>query len=515
MRETPHPPLTRERFLSSLENYFGPTAESQPIREMLQARGAEVLEHAREMLRVPVDEDLQWSLLCAIHAVHTRESAELLLAIFLGLTSVDPEDGSDVLDHLCSTELSRSVCRASDAFFGELTRLADADCWLDRNRFLSAVEDLEWIEAVGRVRELTKDPNLSTRRRAQDTLREITGDDVSIELPLTRFPAENLLPPILGAPELLEDVRGRRARFVHFSVLESCLHYGDGALERIHGGGRGRWTRTRFRRRPEQLLDIPTPAGETHRLVLGAIDHFEASLACHGVGPTWDRTWKFQPDHDGTKSAALLFDEGGAFGVALGVGSDAGVVAIDLEGQPLWSIPRQHVLYELSTHPGLPGWMLQSGWDAYLRRTSRSASGARVQIRFEKPSLYVQGGLLFPDEGGEARCLIRGTARDSEPCISCHDEEGRELWRAPTSYAIGKMSLLDSPAHGLLLVIATEGRELLFLDTGGTLRHRIELPDDPEQSDTIYGLDIGNIDRERQAIVVRMLGRTLLYPVLD
>ena len=49
------------------------------------------------------------------------------------------------------------------------------------------------------------------------------------------------------------------------------------------------------------------------------------------------------------------------YSLAFGAGGPTGIVAVGRSGQTLWEVPNKHVLYELRSHPLLPGWLLHVG----------------------------------------------------------------------------------------------------------------------------------------------------------
>jgi hypothetical protein len=193
--------------------------------------------------------------------------------------------------------------------------------------------------------------------------------------------------------------------------------------------------------------------------------------------------WRYAPPRKGVEAAAILHDAEGQYGVALGPGGETGIVGIDPRGKSLWSVPRVHVLYDLETHPRLPGVMLVVHGEFSLVHYSRdSIDGGEVigafmrGVRRGGEQLYAHNGLLYPGADGAPEMVVSAMASNSEPVLACFDMSYARKWKISLSHRVTQLAQLELAGRERLFVVTTDGGELLLVNALGVLRWRGLLP---------------------------------------
>lgn len=187
--------------------------------------------------------------------------------------------------------------------------------------------------------------------------------------------------------------------------------------------------------------------------------------------------WTWQPPGD-TGSRTTLFSAEGAVGVALGVGGDAGIVALDLDGHPMWTLEKRYVVYDVQSHPALPGLLLEIGGDAVLwaraagHETPRIVLGAVEERARFYAGTYITSARLFPDVDGRPAIVVAGSSIGASPVLVRVDGTGKEVWRATLPSKVEDLEMIEPTGLPRLFLIGTATGELLVVGDDGTLYAR-------------------------------------------
>jgi hypothetical protein len=228
-------------------------------------------------------------------------------------------------------------------------------------------------------------------------------------------------------------------------------------------------------------------------------------------GPSQDPLWRFLlPGAETFDTAAPLYDEEGLYGFALGPGGDTGIVAVDLDGERLWDIPKQYVLYRLSTHPSLPGDLLAIGGDYDLFRHAQSGADAPGMLARSRGGrspfggyLYAHEGVLAPSREGQPVAYVAGVNFRDTPVVARLEHAEEETWRGSLSGEPEGLALLGERKGRHVFAIATSDRRIVVFDEDGTLLDDLILPPDPgEDRFSVFAFDAGPISADRIAITM-------------
>jgi hypothetical protein len=228
-------------------------------------------------------------------------------------------------------------------------------------------------------------------------------------------------------------------------------------------------------------------------------------------GPSQDQLWRFLlPDAEFFDTAAPLYDEDGLYGFALGLGGDIGIVAVDLNGERLWDIPKRYVVYRLSTHPLLPEELLVVGGRFGLFHHEREGadvpgvlarSGGRPSLSGGR--LYAHEGVLTPSQQGLPAAFLAGVNSRGAPVLARLEGAEQETWRASLSGKPEGLALLGKRKGRYVLVVATSDRRIVVFDEDGTLLDNTILPSNPQEDRFfVYAFDAGPVGDDRLAITI-------------
>ncbi|HKX46353.1 MAG TPA: hypothetical protein VJP77_06590, partial [Planctomycetota bacterium] len=185
--------------------------------------------------------------------------------------------------------------------------------------------------------------------------------------------------------------------------------------------------------------------------------------------------WTFAGDPSHVHSLALALDAERHPVLALGLGGEEGLVGLGLDGRRLWSVPQQHVLYEVHARPELPGLVLQVGWDAHLRHIG-AAGVLRTTSTTHDDGVYAAKGALFPDADGAPAVLVCGGGRgDGSDVLVRFDGEFVERWRARFPHGVAGIGALVLAGGRPIVLVLLEDRRLLALDDEGALLDEVEV----------------------------------------
>ncbi len=265
---------------------------------------------------------------------------------------------------------------------------------------------------------------------------------------------------------------------------------------------------------------LATASGKTLRIDDGTPGGKPGLTAFRDDGSTaW--TWESPFPDDDFGWSEILYDDDGAAGLALSFGGDAGLVAVNLQGQQLWHVPKQYVSYEMSTHRALPGYLLHIGGDAVLFGSAASGASPKVLLgstgdergRYNAGT-YITHGRIFPDRSGRPALLLTGQSGKTPPVLIRSDAAGVEIWRAELPSEAEAIEMVEPPGMPRVFLVATSGGELLAVGDDGTLYWTERLPDTSDGDRTaVYHLSAGELSPGAWGVCVRLLKQQLLFRV--
>lgn len=501
---------------------WGDGAPEERGQARLRRWGAAALPHLRTIAVERGGRRLSLHLVRAVRAVGTPEAVELYVLVLEGKTRVPGDAAVTNLYGGVDMDGFLRRLRKHDRFKAAVLRYENGNF---RSWVATMIAAMRWMDEVPRLRRMLEDEDLDVRDAAAQALRDLTGEEIAVERPELAFPAVDLWEQPLGVAIVLP-TRGRRD-----ANVVAAMAWLDGAPRLVYGfdpgvkslGYRGELCITDadldepetwpMPYEVEALLGLPTPDGA--RQVVGLVDVEEEGKESWKTVMAWRadglERWRVQTPQRFMKCIATLHGPKGPVGVAIGAGGDTGVVAVDLDGAPLWDVPKQYVMYELRTHPRLPGSLLQidGGATLYLHR------GEQVRGVFEtsyRDGIFLKHGVLFPNAEGNAAFVAAGVRHEGDVPIVRRVDQGKMLWEAELPHEVVGLAMLE-PKDGPRLIAATTDRgELLLFDDAGTLRWRGETPEaDPNDRVATYRIAAGEIGPGAYGVLIRHLQEAYLY----
>jgi hypothetical protein len=509
-----------------VESYFGPDQTALPARKRLGEWGNAALPPLTLLAAEP-QRQWAWNLICAIGEVGTPESFDLLVTILDGKTRVP---ASQALNYLV-THVNRSVdpglvgrLQTDPRFKPAIRRFATSGSWLERKFAAEVATEMNWPDFVPLLQQMLDDENAQLRKSAAAALSALTGRPVDAEPPSTSFPDVQLVPGLVSEPTSIES---RPDSAMTWALLQPRP---DGTSTFMIGDGRTfqAWpsiddTDTRTFSVPALDALLLHPKGMRPQYVaLSAESGFPGADAEEVISWSEDgnELWRYAPPQRGIGAAAILTDAEGPYGVALGPGSDTGLVGIDPHGKALWDVPKVHVLYGLETHPRLPGMMLVVHGQFSIVHHSRASidadevTGAFIRgVRRGDETLYAHEGLIYPAENGAPEVVVSGSGPHSAPVLSCFDASYSRKWKVSLAERVTQLALLEIEGRERLFVLTTAGGELLLLNQQGVLRWRGPLPNGEEDGDVFVLQLVTGIADGRALIALRCKQGLFVYAV--
>ncbi len=429
------------------------------------------------------------------------EGNEFLLKVLEGRTEIDPGLALDAL----WTELSHP---GRDSWLHDEPRLERAmseqiaahESWLQRNRFARVAGFMRWQRAEPQLRELLDDANLSVRREAAEALETLTGEHVAFRAPATEFPLERPVERLVGEALRLGSAPNGSP------FLQVSFARGPDGRDRLARPAAGalHWTDAAGNER--ESLELPWRIFRV--LDLGGTDESGGLVALtsalgkggNQVGPTHalgldssGEIWEHRAPSRGFVDAAPLADLTGPYGVALAT-RGRGIVALDGEGQELWSYASTGSVYGLSTHPALPGrLLLLTGGVALLehdRSRCRSASPPARSAEY----LHATQGVLFPDAHGGASAVLAGTGPESVPTLTRTAPDGTRPWNVLLPDRIDGLVTFQPEGCAPLFAALTRTSQLFVFDEDGARLHGGPISDEDRGPHAAWTLAAGELD---------------------
>lgn len=444
-------------------------------RARLARWGNAAVPHLRRLaMETGNDRRQGFGLVSGLLCIPTQDGADLLVEILEGKTGVEARLALKGA-HSNVSGWSRHVVRHPR--FRQVLLHFLGGSWYEQGIVASTAAACGWQDLVPRVRKMLEHEKLSLREEAAKALRTLTGEGVRARRPELSFPRE----------ELCEDL-----------LQEADRH----AVGRRGG--------PRVARLP---LAVPGRAPLIVTLNYGRGGrHAGHAVACDALGV---ETWEWTPPRNRITSAAVLRDERGDYGVALGPGGRVSIVAVGPTGDVLWEVTEKHVLYELHAHPRLPGWLLHVGGECALLRHdatgAREVDGADFGADDRGLCAYAVSGALFPGGDGTPSWVVVG--HGTEPSVVRYDSDPARRWKARLSGRPGGLALVER-GDARLFVAPTAAGDLVAFDEDGTLRWRGRLPGSQEDDTlSLYGVETVEPAEGRTQVLVHLLDGTQAYDV--
>ena len=538
---------TLEEVRQAVEAYFGPDAESEPARESFSRWGNAALVHLRSLSRGSIPDfparRFGHEIVCAAMTVGTEDALDFIVEVLDGRTPVnkmvalgvvydyfrqktEPDPRVPPSRQGQSLWPAPSVVRVHlqehSRFKPAVQRFAESGSWLDKCHAAEIAATSGWKDFEPLLVAMLEDKNVELRRRAAAALLQLTGRQVEVDLPHTTFPEERLIPDLVREPVLLQGGHVERVSEVflmHRGSDAPALMFGDGSTFAAYPWTEGS-DQISFVSPVVHVLQLDV---EPHQLVALAWEaRFAGSLADHVVSlnEAGEELWRYQPPRRGFRAgaAAVLYGERGPYGIAIGPGSDTGLVGVDAFGEILWDVPEIYIIYDLETHRDLPGIMLIIGGSFVVAEHAfDKITGARDEERSSRRTqdyVYADTGVLFPGPDGDAEMILAGRAKNSDSVVHCFDNNYERKWTIRLSDRVSQLEMLEVGGRERLFAITTGGGDLILVDESGALRWRGRLPDTMQKNPhRVFELVAGSYDGNKAAVALRTPEGYFLYPI--
>ena len=513
---------------AAVDDYFADDGRAAEARASLKGWGDAAIPHLRTLAGEPsaLPDVLPLNpfsalddhrLTCALQEIASEAAVALLMDIADGKTGVHADNGLSSLQLLASYRLKARL--RDDAHFKALVLRSTLErgpfSSLKRSQAARTIAALEWEDATEVVEAMVHDPDLNVAEAAAGALFKLTGRTVEVARPAARFPRELGARAPLSEPMDVPKTSRLRARFGFWrdgraGLLTTrddflSLHGPDGLLVE-------RWDA------PGSIVAFSSfelPDGEGRWIVGLTTDRFgDAVSAFQSLDWEGSVRWRFEPRQASDAVVAPLYDQEGVIGVALGLGGDDGIVALDDDGERLWSL-WSPVLYELRSHPLLPGRLLVCGGDLRLVDSGGKATTLNAHAVSSTPRgpwQYAHHALLFPGRDGRPAIIASGTSVGSHAALVRLDENLAEVWRATVPAKIEGLALLEPERGPRLFVAACRTGELYVFDADGSVFEPIRLAEGMQPHDrmAVSAMDSGPFEDGSWGVAIALLERTVL-----
>lgn len=521
-------PPTLEEVERALREYL-PDASGERGRARIRAWGDAAVPHLAALAERPTlgGASTTPNVCEALRDIDTVASAGVFLKILAGKTKIE---GLHALVALAPHGMHRSFLEKLAAS----PRFKPAVLSLARGTFRGWVAELcadqGWRDQLPLLRGMLEDPRLDVREAAAKAIHTLTGERIQVARPALAFPGTRLLPDLLETPHAVPG-QGRRNRDPE---RVRALRWLDGAPRLVTAFGSGIESlgdvlelqlRDGFPAEPsswplkleiDDLVVAPTRAGG-RQVVAIASEREDGRFRTKTVVAWSDdgsRRWRVELAERFLKDLAVLPGPRGPLGIVVGAGGEEGIVALGLDGQRLWQVPRTYTTYRVRTHPRLIGHLLHVGGDAALHRyDGKTVSEGRELLAKER--LFASDGVLFPGPTGRPSVVLAAKRHEGDvPILVRVDASGTRVWEAVLRRPIEALALVEPPGRPRMIVFTTEAGDLWVVDEAGTLLWRRVMPGgEGDGRVATYDLDAGEIAEGRFAVLVRLLDASYLYAV--
>ena len=477
--------------------------------------GNEAIEHLRTMAESLQGQIDPHSILLALREIGTQEAAEFYVEILAGSTRISSDAAIVELPSWTRPGNRGRLDRVAN-FQETVLACMQSESALARRVVAIAIADYEWHPAIPDLRTMLEDEDLGVRDQAASSLRELTGEVIDVVRPPVVFPRTELLSGLLSEPIVIPSPERGLEGHAHFflrwfdgtDVLVQVRDLAASALD----ADLVPLASIALPGHPERILSVPL-RGHPRVLVLhGKNEHRTSSRVALFLGAGDDGTeLAISDDGSGFERVCVLKTLDDRLALLLSPGGSTGIVALALDGQALWDVPRQFVIYDVSTHDELPGWFLVVGGRQDLFQLR--ASGAPRRVTRGTPDLYASSGLLFPTDDQRPNMILAGTRPGSDTeSVMRVSQDGRPTWRADLPSNVEAFRLLEPPGKKRVVAALSSRGDVLLFDLKGTLLYETRLPVDPVFGPPLVeGLEAGPLSDGHWALSVDSSSKAFLY----
>lgn len=515
---------TRADVLQALEIYGGTDGGEAGETSILEW-GDAAMPHLEALLGEPDSFRLAPAIVWSLLGIATPRAAEAYVQILEGKASLPGFIAASFLGSSVRGDPMLELLLAHPRFKEAVLRHMDAE-----STVILLCAQVGWKDQVPRIRSMFEHhPSLDVRQTAAHALGVLTGVEPRIVGPTLSFPAEDLVPGLVGKavfiprqaerdPSFLEVMRWFDGKpHVVCGFDPGIPSFGHRAELRVASGVSTEFLSWPVPHEVQGLVLAPTSSGGQQLIALVDQEHAPGRPSSWECVVAWDpegkQLWRWEAERRFLDGIALLYGYAGPIGVAIGGGGEMGIAAVGLDGEHLWDVPETGVIDEIRSHPGLPGLFLYVGSDLTIYHYSSRSLGAAMEPDVDW--LFEDRGLLFPDAQGRPALVLAGkTSHRHIPTICRVTGEGQKLWEARIPTEITGLEMLEPEGAPRLIVFTTDRGELFVLDDAGVLRWKGELPLARQDGgvETIR-LAAGEIAPGRYGLLVRQVQSCYVLPV--
>ena len=450
--------------LSAVKSYFSEEGRDSASAAAFREWGAEAVPHLRKIAETEDMSRVQHGLVVVIQQIDSKDGAELFIDILDGKTLIAPNRAMNFAPivvhghaHGCLPLIVKHP-----RFKGAILARS-AGSFLEQKHVASLARVFGWVDQVPMLRRMLGHEHLGVRTAAAEALRALTREDIQPTRPERSFPCEALREDLLAPPKLQSQLAGSR-----------------NSLRLMVPG------------HPPQVVTL---SSDRYRGPGHAVAHdFQGN-----------ELWSFLPPGGRIESATMLADDSGTYGIALGLGGATSVVAIGPAGVVLWEIRNHHVVYEIRTHPELPGLLLLVGGNCFV--FEHGPTGAQKSEMLSVSAgvrAYATEAELFPNARGEASIMALGSG--DVPLVSRFDPQSVKRWSATLPSDCRNLTMFE-PETGRLFALITSHGEVYVFDAGGMLLSVMEVPGaGPKLKHSVHGIYAHHfVDEDRWVLFVDLL----------
>lgn len=518
---------TDEEVRQAVADCIGLASENDAAREALKGWGDSALPVLQRMAAAP-GSAANLHLVVAIGAVGTQGGVDLLFTLVERNDPVHYDHAFDQLRRKASWSPARSLVDLERFERAVVAKVAATRSWLELKNIAETIAELGWTEQEPLLRDLLDHENLEVRRTAAQSIRKLTGELVTIEEPTLAFPRDSRRDDaieLLSSITALPRSRGAVAFVSRGDAIEDQLLLSVSGEETVFLDDRLEVVDDLpIRIEASQCLLVPTETGE-EQIVVRASEFQRHSHLCEVLAYdlAGNVRWRYGEDGRGVDSVAPLYHEGEVLGLVFGVGGATGVVALDLGGSVLWTLPRLFVVYEVRTHPGLLGHVGVAGGHVYvvdalgrpLDRPRRGLGALIPDLSFRASPFwaaepYATHAVIFPDAERRVAGIVAGAGENSVETIARLDHEGRTVWSATVPHDVSGLCLVEASDRRCIAAVTRDSRLVLFDEHGGLIAD--SQLEGPQGAHRVQDVQAGRL-ADDLVIALTSLDGTTLYRV--
>jgi hypothetical protein len=503
--------LTYSLMRTAVENYFGNDTVSTLSRRELRTWGDEALPYLRKMAMEPeITKGKAWDLVCSINELATQKATDLLVDIIAGETRVAPEDAIGVFS--VQVKNNRDYLRTNAKFKTAIFKLAlPKKDWFVRLETAEIMAQMDWKGGLPLLRSMLKDSNLSLREAAAKAIGKLSGEEIIVDHPKTVFPKLSMdagLVHLIGKLQKNGWMTSSVSFDRWFDKTRGLLWWSGNSVV-LYGDTLTTITSLKTSKMSHDFLMVPYKKKAFQLISLVSDEckpnaEYAVSLDFEGK-----ELWRYRPRRAGIDAMAPLYNKKGEVnGVIFGPGGEDGIAAVDLNGNLLWNVKQQYVLYEIKTDRSIPTRIVTCGGSINIYSETGKQMGATPA---KSSAIYVNSVEIFPDERGKLAIVAAGTADDQTPLIIRYNDTLKPVWKATLSHSVSGMAMVTPSGKERYFITVTSDGELLIFDQDGTLKFQDKLPGSKGNDNPLYGIKAGLLGNSHYAFSIGTLSGILIY----